>query len=238
MMATAGKSARRTVWTHIALVAMCVLGMAISGNVTAYAADSHVAGLIIDYGDGRISYAWVPFSEDEISGIELLERSGLDLVTVGFGGMGDAVCQIDDTGCPVGDCRQRLCQTSDPESPFWRYSRQTAPGEWSFVATGVSGSKVHDGDIDAWSWTGTEAELPAMTMDQLADLAGADASILEGTSGVPGVALQTRGEGRHEESESANSIRNVIVGTGVVLAIAGFAGFAVWRSRRALRSTP
>ena len=73
----------------------------------------NVAGLVVDYGDGRVSYAWVPFPEDEISGLELLKRSGLEVVTVGFGGLGEGVCQIETTGCPVSECRARLCQILD-----------------------------------------------------------------------------------------------------------------------------
>jgi hypothetical protein len=129
-------------WMHPTLLMMCVLAVPSVLIPSASGADMNVAGLVVDYGDGRISYAMVPFPEEEISGIELLRRSGLDLVTVGFGGMGDAVCQIEDTGCPVDDCRRRLCQTSDPESPFWRYLRQTTPGDWEFLALGASGARV------------------------------------------------------------------------------------------------
>jgi hypothetical protein len=218
---------------RIALVAVCILTLAVARVTVASAADINVAGLIVDYGDGRVSYAWVPFEEEEISGVKLLERSGLDVVSVGFGGMGEAVCQIDDTGCPVDDCRKRVCQTSDPESPFWRYSQQAAPGEWSFAATGASGAKVRDGDIEAWSWTGTDANLPAISLDELATLAGADPSILEGATSAPEAVSRTVGGERDSGSGESNSMTNVIVGTGVVL---GVAGFAIWRSRRVARA--
>lgn len=222
-------------WMRIALVAVCILAMSIARITIVSGADINAAGLIVDYGDGRISYAWVPFEEQEISGIELLRRSGLDLVTVGFGGMGDAVCQIDDTGCPMDDCRRRLCQTSDPESPFWRYSRQTAPGEWTFVATGASAAKVRDGDIDAWSWTGTDANLPAISMEELVNLAGADPSVLESRGESPQAVVRTEGESGETGSGSSSSMTNVIIGTSVVVAIAGV---AVWRSRHTLRANP
>src|SRR5690554_6522959 len=99
--------------TRIAMLAVCVLVALSIGQASAQ--EANVAGLIIDYGDGRMSYALVPFEEEQINGVDLLDRSGLDIVSVGFGGMGDAVCQIDDTGCSVDDCRTRMCQSSDRE---------------------------------------------------------------------------------------------------------------------------
>lgn len=217
---------------RIALVAVCIVGFLFVPAMGASAADINAAGLIVDYGDGRVSYAWIPFEEDEILGVQLLERSGLDLVTVGFGGMGDAVCQIDDTGCSVDDCRKRMCQTSDPESPFWRYSRQNDSGEWAFAATGASGARVRDGDIEAWSWTGSEPELPAMTMAELVEFAGADPSILTGADRAPDAAVQTVG-GETDVSRNRTSATEGFVGTVVVLSITGL---AIWRSRRVTRN--
>lgn len=156
---------------HAALVVACIL--AVLSSLSAFAQEPNVAGLVVDYGDGRVSYAVVPFNEEEINGLDLLNRSGLDIVTVGFGGLGDAVCQVGDTGCSVDDCRTRMCQTSDPESPFWQFSKLQGD-EWQFVATGASGAKVRDGDIYAWSWTGTPPELPVLAMAELTDRAGGD----------------------------------------------------------------
>ena len=221
-------------WMRIAIIAVCILALGVARASTVSAAEYNVAGLIVDYGDGRISYVWIPFEEDELSGVELLKRSGLDLVTVGFGGMGDAVCQIDDTGCPVDDCRKRLCQTSDPASPFWRYSRQTAPGEWSFAATGASGARVHDGDIDAWSWTGGDAHLPAITMDELALRAGADPGAVNDVSDMPAPAARTEDETGDVVTDTSHPLMNVLIGTGAVL---GIASIAVFRARRAERTT-
>lgn len=211
-----------------ALVLLCVLGLVASRFVAVSAEDINVAGLIVDYGDGRISYAWVPFAEDEISGVELLERSGLDVVTVGFGGMGDAVCQIDDTGCPVGDCRKRMCQTSDPESPFWRYSRQTDSGDWVMAATGASGASVQDGDVDAWVWSGTEVDLPAMSIDDIAGVTNADASLLQESTDVPDAELVTEGEFNLGDDDV--SLQEQIGPTIVIVVVAGIA--VVWVRRR------
>ena len=189
---------------------------------SAWAQEPGVAGLIVDYGDGRISYAVVPFEEDEINGLDLLNRSGLDVVSVGFGGLGDAVCQVGDTGCSVDDCRKRMCQTSDPDSPFWQFSKLGEDGEWQFVATGASGAKVRDGDIYAWSWEGTTPDLPVMTIEELADRAGGDPT----DGGEPRAYLRTEGESAGEDDGSSNVL--AIAGIGLVIVAA--AAFVV-RSR-------
>src|SRR5215204_3221516 len=68
------------------------------------------AGLVVRHSDGRLIYAYIAFAEDEINGVELLRRSGISLVTIGFGGLGEGVCTIDGEGCPASDCRTKVCQ--------------------------------------------------------------------------------------------------------------------------------
>jgi hypothetical protein len=217
------------------VVAICLLAMLLLRLPFAASEDLNVAGLVVDYGDGRMSYAWVPFAEDEISGMELLQRSGLDIVTVGFGGLGEGVCQIETTGCPVSVCRQRLCQTSDPQSPFWQYVQQTEPGVWTPYALGANGSTVRNGDIEGWSWSGVPPEMPALTMEDIAARAGGDpGSLVNADVSVP-AAVRTDGEADGAEGVSSS----VIGGSIAVVIVALLAGFAVWRSRAmAARSSP
>jgi len=193
----------------------------------ATSADLNVAGLVVDYGDGRMSYAWVPFAEEEISGLELLRRSGLDVVTVGFGGLGEGVCQIEDTGCPVSECRVRMCQTSDSASPFWQYVQETEPGMWTPYALGAGQSKVRDGSIEGWTWSGVAPDLPALSLDQIAEHAGADTARLASADGAVPAALRTEGEAGGDEGLSPS----ILGGAAVVAGVALLAGFAVWRSR-------
>ena len=100
--------------------------------------------------------------------MELLERSGVPVVTVSFGGLGEAVCAIQDEGCSVGECQRRLCQGPRPDDPFWQSFRQHAPGDWRPQLLGASSATVRDGDITGWSWTNGEANLPAITLDEIA----------------------------------------------------------------------
>lgn len=199
---------------------MCVLAILFA---PVSAQDSwNEAGVIIDYGDERITWIWVPFQGDA-SLIDVLSLSDLEMVTVGFGGMGEAVCQIDETGCPTTDCRTRLCQTSS-SSPFWRLMKFSGD-EWVMAGSGVSGTKVKDGDIFALSWSAVTPELPPVSMDEIASKAEADRGV---TSPLP--AMVTEGEAPEKSSASW------IPATGVLVFVVAAAGFLVMRAR-SLRRT-
>jgi hypothetical protein len=189
----------------------------------------NAAGIVVDYGDGRVTYAYVPFAEEEISGIELLRRSGVPLVTVAFGGLGEGVCMVEETGCGVTECRRRMCQTGERSSPFWQYARQEAPGEWRTFSLGASQSTVRNGDIDGWAWTGSPPRLPAITLDEVRRNAGAEA----GTDGV--ASIRTFG-GEPVPTDQEPAVWRVAAGAGVVAAVGGAGGLLVWRSRRVRRS--
>lgn len=133
------------------------------------------AGLIVRDDDGRITYAWVPFQEAEIDGIALLKRSGIPTVTVNFGALGEGVCAIAEHGCSVGECRRTVCQASGANAPYWQLFQQDPadPATWRWLALGGSATRVHNGDVLGWSWTGDDPQLPAVTTGQLAQLAGA-----------------------------------------------------------------
>ena len=203
---------------HIVVSVLCALALLIA---PASAQDeSFEAGVIIDYGDDRITWVWIPFDDPEALLVDLLNQTELEMVTVGFGGLGEGVCQIDGTGCPVGDCRQRMCQTSS-SSPFWRLMK-LGDGEWSMISSGISGSKVEDGDIYALSWSSENPDLPVVSIDELARNAGADRDVSN-----PVAAIRTEGEA--DDSNAAPAAWAPAVGAlGVVIAVAGV---LIYRSR-------
>ena len=214
--------------TGIGVLALLVLMLpAIASPVGGAAQEGNAAGIVVDYGDGRVTYAWVPFVEEEISGIELLRRSGVPLVSVSFGGLGEGVCMVGDTGCGVTECRRRLCQTGERSSPFWQYVRQEAPGEWRTFSFGASQSSVRDGDIDGWAWTGNPPRLPAITLDEVRRNAG-------GGDETAAAVVRTFG-GEPVASDDSERLWRVAAGAGVVVAIGGAGGVVVWRSRRMRR---
>lgn len=222
---TKGPFSRWLTWALIAYLAVAIGDVGIAQAPPAYAS----AGLIVDYGDGRISYAIVPFEEQSISGIDMLRRSGLDLVTVPFGGLGVGVCAIGSTGCDPGACRTRLCQSADRESPFWQFVRQGDDGTWAPAALGASQARVEDGDVDAWVWTGTPPELPTVTMASLRDRLSAPAAWPAGDADPQPLVLT---EGGVPEPDGREAWRELVPGLAVIAAVAMTGALLLRRTRR------
>jgi hypothetical protein len=190
----------------------------------------NVAGLVVDYGDGRISYVVVPFEEDSISGMDLLERSGLDLLTIEIGGMGAAICEIEDVGCDVNACRTRMCQTGDPASPFWRHMIGTDGDDWRFSSRGAGSSVVEDGDVYAWFWSGDDPTGPSLSVDDLAQQVDLDLDTYRQSPPEDlNSTLVTLG-GEPVESDETSRWQ-VVSGAAALLAVAALGGFALYRSR-------
>ena len=177
------------------LVAVLTVGLLLGGTAPAAAQDGAAvrrAGLVVRHGDGRLTYAFVPFREETISGIDLLRRSGIEHVTIPFGGLGEGVCALEGEGCPTGECRRRVCQGTGPNAPYWRFFRQVAPGDWQPLALGASATTVRDGDVFGWSWTGEEPGLPAASLADVARLVGVPDAAAGPADGVlPAAAVRT-----------------------------------------------
>ncbi len=127
------------------------------------------AGLIIDYGDGNVATLCVEFDEESISGLEVLEQAGRELV-LGFGGV--TVCAIDGVGCPGDDC---WCECGNPSQgcTYWVY-HHLKDGEWRYSEAGAAGYPVYDGDVEGWVWgSGSSeggAQPPVYTIEQICNL--------------------------------------------------------------------
>jgi hypothetical protein len=186
-----------------------------------------VAGLIVEYGEGRISYALVPFTEDSMSGFDLLDRSGLSLLAIEFGGLGQGVCAIEGSGCDVAACRSRLCQSGDPDSPFWQYAQRRQSGEWATSPLGASSSTVADGDIEFWSWSSEPPAPRTVTLDDIAREIGVDLSILRTGDSHDPVSI-TLGQ----QSDESREVGWREVGAGAVLAGIAVAGVLALRRTR------
>ncbi|MEW5959219.1 MAG: hypothetical protein AB1801_15930 [Chloroflexota bacterium] len=106
-------------------------------------------GLVVAQGD-KVIKKCIEFSEEKISGYEVLRRAGLDLNVDAGNSMGAAVCRIDGTGCayPQEDC---FCQCQGSPCRFWIYWHWV-DGDWQFSGLGASNYEVHDGDVEGWVW--------------------------------------------------------------------------------------
>lgn len=161
-------------WLLLSLATL-LMAILLSPAPTRAGSTLHHAGLIVRDGEGRVTYAWVPFSEETIDGIALLKRSGIPVVTVGFGALGEGVCSIAGQGCGAAECRRNVCQGSAIDAPYWQYFKQDAsdPADWKWQPLGASATKVRDGDVFGWSWTAREPHLPGLPAREIASLAGA-----------------------------------------------------------------
>lgn len=130
------------------------------------------AGLVIQFGDGRVVTQCVSFEGESISGLELLQRSGLELIAQ-VSGIGAAVCKIGDQGCnyPAEPC---FCQSSGQTSRYWSYWR-LRNGAWQYSMQGASASRVRNGDVDGWAWGNPQAgtQPPLIPFEQICPAAAA-----------------------------------------------------------------
>jgi energy-coupling factor transport system permease protein len=161
-------------WVLISLAAL-LAGILLAPAPTLADDELHHAGLVVRDAEGRLTYAWVPFAEEEIDGIDLLRRSGIPVVAIGFGALGEGVCSIAGQGCGVAECRRTVCQGSAADAPYWQYFQQdpSDPAVWTWQPLGASSSAVENGDVFGWSWTASDPALPALPPLEIARLAGA-----------------------------------------------------------------
>jgi hypothetical protein len=90
------------------------------------------AGLVAQLSSGEVVTRCIAFEEDEISGAELLTRSGLEVVIDPASFMGVTVCRIEGVGCdhPAEPC---FCQCMGGGTcTYWNYYfREPGAAEWT-----------------------------------------------------------------------------------------------------------
>lgn len=217
---------RRTVLVAVLLVVWATMGL--PGAVAAQDEGGPVnhAGLVVRHGDGRVTYAYVAFGEAALNGIELLKRSGIEAVTIPFGGLGEGVCSLEGEGCGVGECR-RLCQTGGSDSPYWRYFGVDERGMWAPFELGASAATVRDGDVQLWAWSPNDPGIAPIGLADVAALAGAEDGETEGGRWVATVYPAGMGP----DGEDGQSWLVYAAGGGVLVVIGAGVAFAVRRQR-------
>jgi hypothetical protein len=105
---------------------------------------SHRAGLAIFSGDNSLFTTCVSFTESTITGLDLLQRSGLAIETATNPTQGTAVCKIGNVGDASNDCFGSMPN-------YWSYWQLGERG-WGYSVVGADQSQVVDGGVYAWSW--------------------------------------------------------------------------------------
>jgi len=124
-------------------VALLVASVTAQGTLPVRAQSPSRVALVVHFGDSTIARC-VSFDETEISGYDVLARSGL-AITASFGPMGAAICAIEGVGCPAETCL--TCQAPK----YWSYWH-ASDGAWAYLQQGANLTAVRDGDIEGWAW--------------------------------------------------------------------------------------
>ena len=132
---------------------MLMFLLAVSVPVRALADEPKQAGMVVQFGDGHVETRCITLEGDEISGDELLARSGLQVIVDASTGMGITVCQIEGVGCayPTEHC---FCQCmGGGECAYWTYFyRDPGEAEWTYSPLGAVLRKVGPGSVESWVW--------------------------------------------------------------------------------------
>lgn len=116
-------------------------------------AEGPEAGLVVDYGDGRVETYCVALGEAEsVSGDELLELAGLEINE-----LSGLLCSIEGSGCEhEGDFDSCTCECdwgSGEACVYWAlFSRAADDDRWRYSPTSMYGLRAADGDLHGWSW--------------------------------------------------------------------------------------
>ncbi len=135
--------------SHLHRLAALAVLLLVAGAAARAQPPERRAGLVVQFGDGSLQTACVRFSEETISGLDLLLRAGLSVV-VQTGGIGAAVCKIGPDGCnyPAESC---FCKRDGARSIYWAfYTLQN--DTWAYASLGAANVAVGDGDVHGWAW--------------------------------------------------------------------------------------
>lgn len=144
----------------IALLCLLLLGAALPTS----AQEEHRAALVVDFGDGRVWVRVVSFTEETISGVDLLRRSGLD-VAMASGSWGVAVCAIEGVGCPPTP-QECFCKCRGVPCRYWAYFH-LRDGAWIYADRGAADRRLGDGDVDGWVWGDGKTPSPLLTWEEI-----------------------------------------------------------------------
>ena len=117
----------------------------------AQASTAHHAALVVEHsaggghGAGPVITVCVAFTEDSITGAQLLDRSG---VQYGSGYSGQAVCQVDHEPAQYPPS----CLTAS--APYWAMFVSRGGGSWVYSSTGFSSQTFRDGDAEGFRYEG------------------------------------------------------------------------------------
>ena len=101
---------------------------------------AHRVALVVQHGNAQSLRECIGFDSATITGEQILQASGIEFATVGYGSLGEAVCQIDHEPASYPS----TCWTTT--SPYWVLFVARGGASWSSASQGVSSQTFGDGD--------------------------------------------------------------------------------------------
>jgi hypothetical protein len=105
----------------------------------AHAASAYHAAIVVEHGNGQVVRQCVAFGSATMTALALLQASGIENKTEAYGGLGEAVCQIDNE--PV-----QYTQCLPASGSYWVFFISRGGGAWTNSSQGISNATVGDGD--------------------------------------------------------------------------------------------
>ena len=149
---------KRTGFSLPITILVCLFALGVGSDVRAQSPNQ--VGLVIQFGDGTTLTRCVAFTEPEISGYDVLARSGLGIVAATSSGI--TICKIEDEGCPAENC---FCKCQGATCTYWSYWHLSGD-TWQYSNLGASDYQVRHGQVEGWHW-GTESPPPVISFDQI-----------------------------------------------------------------------
>ncbi len=126
-------------------------------------AAAHRAGLVIRAAGNRVATYVVSFSEESISGAEVLRRALGGALEMDSG----MVAAISGVGCHPPK-ESAFCQCQGGACTYWRYYHLAADAShWVYSNQGAEDYQVHDGVVEGWAWASSDTPPPLYTFAQL-----------------------------------------------------------------------
>ncbi|MER2599274.1 MAG: prenyltransferase/squalene oxidase repeat-containing protein [Caldilineales bacterium] len=136
------------------ILAFAAAPQAAQGAATAPQTPPNAADVVVDLGDGHSIARRITFTQTQISGLQALQLTGLQLVTADYS-FGTAVCAIEGTGCPASNC---FCNANR----FWGYSFWDGT-VWQGHPAGAATILITNGAVEGWRWGGSNSTPPPVT---------------------------------------------------------------------------
>jgi len=122
------------------------------------------AALVIDHSDGTRVTREVEFPGESLTGLQLLQRSGLEIVTHETS-FGVSVCSIGGEGQPADEC------FGDPDGRYWGLNILMPDNSWEAASVGVSDCVVFDHSVLGFIFATYGTEQPPITREELFETA-------------------------------------------------------------------